>query len=164
VVVFNVETGSPIEVRMSFFYFKSIGVCFQEKKNRRGEGGWQQGGRFLVWLGTVGTFLLAWITFHFPFQPIIVCSFLLKSPRPHALSLTPSLNFFRVPISDHKDLNIILRNEDGWLGKNNLCVAHGKLVIYLKPRRKFHVVLISSSRIIRYRLVTNKKFKLPRTL
>jgi len=35
VVVFNVETGSPIEVRMSFFYFKSIGVCFHEK---RGEG------------------------------------------------------------------------------------------------------------------------------
>jgi hypothetical protein len=38
VVVFNVETGSPIEVRMSFFYFKSKGVCFHEKKEERGGG------------------------------------------------------------------------------------------------------------------------------
>ena len=55
-------------------------------------------------------FRLAWITFHFPFQPIIVCSFLLKSPRPHthalSLSLTPSLNLSGDPICDHKDLNI----------------------------------------------------------
>ena len=36
-VVFNVETGSPIEVRMSFFYFKSIGVCFPEKEKKIGE-------------------------------------------------------------------------------------------------------------------------------
>ncbi len=39
-----------------------------------------------------------------------MCSFLLKSPRPHthalSLSLTPSLNLSGDPICDHKDLNI----------------------------------------------------------